>query len=167
MKAALWVPLVLAAALVLDARGQPPLKDASVDELVTRLAPAPGASRSARNLVPEARPPGVDLVVHFEFDSARLQRASVPLLEKLAAAMQDPRLKEARFRVEGHTDARGGAAYNQSLSLRRAQSVAGFLESKGVSRARLEPVGKGFAEPLDKADPTAPENRRVRISPQP
>lgn len=167
MKAALWVPLVLAAALASNAWGQQPLKDASVDELVTRLAPAPGASRSARNLVPEARPPGVDLVVNFEFDSARLLPASVPLLEKLAAAMRDPRLEETRFRVEGHTDAKGSAAYNQALSLRRAQSVAGFLESKGVSRARLEPVGKGFAEPFDKADPNASANRRVRISPQP
>ena len=134
---------------------------------MTKLAPAPGASRSARNLVPQAQPQGVDLVVNFEFDSARLQPASVPLLEKLAAAMQDPRLKEARFRVEGHTDATGSAAFNEALSLRRAQSVAGFLESKGVARDRLEPLGKGFAEPLDKANPNAPENRRVRISPQP
>lgn len=167
MKLAAILALVVAAAIPGSLLAQPPIKDATVDELADRLAPPLDASRGGRNLVPQPKPQGVDLVVNFEFDSARLQPASLPLLEKLAEAMKTPRLLEMKFQVEGHTDAKGGAQYNEALSLRRAQSVVAFLESRGIVRGRLEPAGKGFAEPLDKSNPNAAENRRVRISPKP
>lgn len=139
-----------------------PVKDASVDELVRQLAPTGATTRSLRNLTPEKRQ--IDLVIGFDFDSSKLQPASVPLLERLAAAMRTPRLEPLRFKVEGHTDAKGSARYNEELSARRAQAVVTFLATQGVEGARLEAEGKGFKEPLDATQPTAPENRRVRIS---
>lgn len=159
--------LFLAAALAPDLRAQRPVEDATVDELVSRLTPPPSLSRSARNIVPQPRAPSIDLVVNFDFDSARLQSRSLPLLEKLAEAMKAERLAPLRFLVEGHTDAKGGARYNEELSLRRARSVAAYLVSRGVDGNRLEAAGKGFAEPLDGTNPHAPENRRVRIAPNP
>ena len=64
---------------------QAPVRDASVGEMVERLAPQPAATtRSLRNLVPQKRE--LDLVVQFDFDSARLQNVSKPLLDNLAAA---------------------------------------------------------------------------------
>lgn len=167
MKVAAILLLALASAVPAGLLAQPPLKDASVEDLTDRLAPPLGASRGGRNLVPQPKPQGVDLVVNFEFDSARLQPGSLPLLEKLAEAMKTSRLSDMNFQVEGHTDAKGSARYNEALSLRRAQSVVAFLESRGIVRGRLEAAGKGFAEPLDKSNPNAAENRRVRISPKP
>jgi outer membrane protein OmpA-like peptidoglycan-associated protein len=141
---------------------QAPVRDASVGEMVERLAPQPTATtRSMRNLVPQKRE--LDLIVQFDFDSARLQAVSKPLLENLAEAMATQRLVGTRFLVQGHTDAKGTAAYNEALSARRAQSVAEFLQSKGIRAERLKTEGKGFNELLLRDQPEAPENRRVRI----
>ncbi len=154
--------LLLTAGLLGAAQAQPPVRDASVEELVDQLAPARALTRGLRNLVPEKRQ--IDLVINFDFDSARLQAASKPLLEKLAEALGSDRLQALRFKVEGHTDAQGSAAYNEALSARRAQSVLAFLQTSGVAAGRLQAEGRGATELLDPAHPQAPENRRVRIS---
>lgn len=66
----------------------------------------------------------------------------------------------------GHTDSRGSNEYNQSLSERRANSVAKYLLSKGVIEARIEAVGFGEDNPI--ADNATAEgrslNRRVELS---
>ena len=155
------VLLILAAGVFGVVQAQP-IQDASVDELVQQLAPPKPATRGLRNLVPEKRQ--IDLVINFDFDSARLQTNSQPLLEKLAEALGTERLQALRFKVEGHTDAKGSAAYNEALSAKRAQAVLEFLQSHGVQPGRLQAQGKGFAELLNPANPQAAENRRVRIS---
>ncbi len=67
--------------------------------------------------------------------------------------------------VIGHTDNTGDAAYNASLSERRAQSVAGILVSEGVSSSRVRSIGRGEDAPI--ASNLTPEgrqqNRRVEI----
>ncbi len=139
-----------------------PLATPSTEELVRALSPgATTRGLGARNLRVEA--PSVDLTVGFEFDSATLQPQARALVERLAEAMDSPALRALRFRVEGHTDARGSAAYNEGLSSRRARAVVDTLIARGVATGRLEAVGKGFSEPLDPADPGAPVNRRVRV----
>ena len=142
---------------------QAPLKNATVEEMVNKLAPAPATAttRSLRNIAPQVRQ--IDLVVNFDFDSAKLQSASRPLLENLAQAMNNDRLKSTRFKVEGHTDAKGSAKYNDELSSRRAQAVAEFLASQGVAVERIQSQGKGFTQLLNPQQPEAAENRRVRI----
>lgn len=133
----------------------------SVDDMVKALTPAPktrSLGSSTRNLVPT-----LDLTVNFDFDSARLRPDGRDLLKSLASALSDPRLQNFKFRVEGHTDGQGTEAYNDQLSQRRADAVVAFLASTGVSPERLEPVGKGFRELLDQADPKSPSNRRVRV----
>ena len=138
-----------------------PVQSASVDELVDKLAP-PATTRSLRNLKPERRK--IDLIVNFDFGSAKLQDSSKPLLASLAEAMASERIKALRFAVEGHTDAVGNASANQQLSEKRAQSVVAFLSNKGVEKERLVAEGKGFSELLLPDMPHAKENRRVRIS---
>jgi outer membrane protein OmpA-like peptidoglycan-associated protein len=116
----------------------------------------PGVEDMVRALTPQARTrslagstrnlqPMLDLTVHFDFDSATIRAESKKPLQDLAQALQDGRLSSFRFQVEGHTDAQGTAAYNDSL----------------------QPVGKGFRELLDTADPKSAKNRRVRILTQP
>lgn len=70
-----------------------------------------------------------------------------------------------RFRVEGHTDDQGAAAYNDALSLRRARAVAKVLIDAGIAVDRVEVKGYGFSRPLQKNDTDAArqENRRVAI----
>ncbi len=134
----------------------------SVDEIVRALQPQPAATRGmGRNLKVERAQ--IDLTVEFDFDSARLRSESLPVLERLGAAMKSDALGKLRFRIEGHTDGAGSADYNLKLSNRRAQAVGDFLGAQGVPRARLESVGKGASEPLIAADPLAPANRRVRV----
>ena len=78
--------------------------------------------------------------------------------------MRSERLSALRFRVEGHTDAKGNPAYNLRLSQRRADSVIGHLTAAGVERTRLNAEGRGATELLRPDAPNAIENRRVRIT---
>ena len=85
------------------------------------------------------------------------------LLARLAQALVSPELADGRFRIEGHTDARGAAAYNQRLSAARAEAVAHFLVQRGVAADRVQAVGRGSSEPANPRDPIAAENRRVHV----
>lgn len=67
--------------------------------------------------------------------------------------------------VLGHTDSTGSDAYNQALSERRAQSVASYLSSHGVARARMGIRGFGESQPIasNESEAGRSENRRVEI----
>jgi len=55
--------------------------------------------------------------------------------------------------VEGHTDRLGSQAYNQKLSMRRAEAVKSYLVSAGgVDAGRVSAVGKGESQPVTKAE---------------
>ena len=148
-----------------------PLNSASAEEIVNRLTQSsPNSLGMSRNLFPEAvnnsRPtekPQIDLVVNFDFDSARILPNSKPILNNLAKAMNMPALKANSFTVEGHTDAVGAPGYNLQLSNRRAAAVIFYLQEMGVGDIRLTAVGKGSTELLLPSNPEAAENRRVRI----
>jgi outer membrane protein OmpA-like peptidoglycan-associated protein len=118
---------------------------------------------TAAQQMPSAVVGKIDLTVHFDFNSDKIQGRSKPLLDKVVQVMTDQRLDALRFRVEGHTDAKGGAAYNDSLSKRRADAVVIYLAQQGVQTARLKAQGKGFRELADSADPSSALNRRVTI----
>jgi outer membrane protein OmpA-like peptidoglycan-associated protein len=139
------------------------VQQASKEDLIEKLTPpAPPTTRSLRNIVP--KPVNVDLSINFDFDSARLQANSKPLLDNLAQAMNSERLSQLKFKVEGHTDAKGKNEYNQELSARRASAVQAYLVGQNVPAERLQAEGKGASELLLPDKPLASENRRVRIS---
>ena len=158
--------LALALLMTLAPVGAQLLQQASKEDLIEKLTPpAAPATRSLRNIAP--KPVTVDLSINFDFDSARLQASSKPLLDNLAQAMNSERLSALRFKVEGHTDAKGKPEYNQDLSARRALAVQNYLLSQNVGAQRLQAEGKGASELLDPDQPLASENRRVRISVNP
>jgi outer membrane protein OmpA-like peptidoglycan-associated protein len=103
------------------------------------------------------------LLINFDLNSTTVKPESQEALGNLSQAMLSKELMNSRFAVEGHTDAKGSAAYNIDLSQKRAQSVADFLVTKGVAADRLDKFGKGFSELANPLQPLAPENRRVRI----
>lgn len=67
--------------------------------------------------------------------------------------------------VVGHTDNTGSAAFNQTLSLQRAQSVSNILVSNGVPSNRLVPIGKGEDQPVasNLTEEGKAQNRRVEV----
>ncbi|POF29795.1 OmpA family protein [Roseibium marinum] len=115
-------------------------------------------------LPPEVELPRINLTVNFEFDSASLTNDGILTLQALGVALQDPRLKNMRFQIAGHTDLRGSYQYNVSLSQRRALTVAEFLAAfYGIPRQQLYPVGYGESRPVDPYNPSSGLNRRVEI----
>ncbi|CAM3733115.1 OmpA family protein [Kerstersia gyiorum] len=99
----------------------------------------------------------------FTSSSAALQPALLPVLDSVARALvQHP---EVRAKVIGNTDNTGSAAYNQKLSVERAQSVSTYLQQRGVAPGDLTIEGRGFSDPVasnDTAEGRA-ANRRVEI----
>ena len=65
----------------------------------------------------------------------------------------------------GHTDSVGTDAYNQKLSVRRAESVKAYLVSKGIEKNRIYTEGKGEKQPVadNKTKEGRAKNRRVEI----
>ena len=126
--------------------------------------PASTAGAAAQPVtVTPPKPASIDLAIQFEFDSSKVSPASKKTLDILAIALASPELAGLRFRIEGHTDSKGSVAYNQKLSQARANEVKRMLVTQKIAGSRLVTVGKGSSEPLNAADPTAGENRRVRI----
>ena len=147
-----------------------PIKKATANDLVEKLAPAiddqpKTRSLGSRNIIPQ--PKSIDLVIQFDLDSAKLKEPSKPLLDSLVEAMKNDRLATIKFKIEGHTDAQGSEQHNLKLSQSRADSVMAYLTSQGVDKERLAGEGKGFSELLLPEKPKAAENRRVRITTQP
>ena len=68
--------------------------------------------------------------------------------------------------VAGHTDSSGSDQYNQTLSERRAQAVAGYLSSHGVKTQRLMTIGAGEGHPVAANDTEQgrSQNRRVELT---
>ena len=65
----------------------------------------------------------------------------------------------------GHTDSVGSEAYNQKLSVRRAEAVTAYLVSKGIEKNRIYTEGKGEKQPVadNKTKEGRTKNRRVEI----
>jgi len=143
-----------------------PVDNANAQQIIDQLAPPVQSNSSSpsfrtRNLKPVHR--SIDLVIQFDFDSARLQPISKPLLDELATAMNSERLAQINFQIEGHTDAKGTDTYNKGLSQRRAQAVMQYLKDKGIAVERLGSRGLGASQLLYPDQPMAAENRRVRV----
>lgn len=102
-----------------------------------------------------------DLMIGFELNSDQLTPAGTASAQVFARSLLTPELRASRFRIEGHTDERGGRGINVPLSVRRAQRVADFLIAQGVDPARLETRGFGSMQPLPGRRATSPANRRV------
>jgi outer membrane protein OmpA-like peptidoglycan-associated protein len=102
--------------------------------------------------------------VTFAFDSADLNTQFYPVLDKVAGTLQE--YDKTVIEVAGHTDSVGSDTYNLGLSQRRADSVAAYLASHGVTRTRVVTVGAGEGHPVasnDTEDGRA-QNRRVEIT---
>lgn len=102
--------------------------------------------------------------VTFATDSSDLNPAFFDVLNSVGKVLKQ--FDKTVVEVAGHTDSTGSEQYNQSLSERRAATVAQYLEAKGVATQRILTVGMGEMRPV--ADNGTPEgrqaNRRVEIT---
>ncbi len=99
----------------------------------------------------------------FDFDKSVLKPDGKAKLDDLTSKLQGMNL-EVIIAV-GHTDSIGTDAYNQKLSVRRAEAVKAYLVSKGIEANRVYTEGKGKKQPVasNKTAAGRAKNRRVEI----
>ena len=99
----------------------------------------------------------------FDFNKADLKQEAKTKLDDLVSKTKEINL-EVIIAV-GHTDSIGGDAYNDKLSVKRAESIKTYLTSKGVEANRVYTEGKGKKQPVadNKTAEGRAKNRRVEI----
>lgn len=151
---------------LVDALTPPQAASAPDDGIRTRsfrpaMRPAATAGGAATAGVAAGR---ASILVTFVTDRADLTAPARGALDVLAAAMKSERLAGVRFTIEGHADPRGSEDHNLRLSQARAESVRDYLISRhGLDARRVDAVGKGSSNLMNKTQIAAPENRRVTI----
>ena len=164
----------------------PALANAECDpDLVPKSAPAPAKPAAAAPAKPAAAPakpaaaapakpaaaaprPTTEKVTLaadalFDFDKAVIKSDAKAKLDDLVAKLKAINL-EVIIAI-GHTDSVGSAAYNQKLSLKRAEAVKAYIISKGIEPNRVYTEGKGEKQPIadNKTKAGRSKNRRVEI----
>ena len=130
-------------------------------------APAAPAATPAAPVAKPATPTSSKVTyaadAFFDFDKAVLKPAGKAKLDDLASKVKGINL-EVIIAV-GHTDSIGTDAYNQKLSVRRAEAVKAYLVSKGIEKNRVYTEGKGEKQPVadNKTAEGRAKNRRVEI----
>ncbi|HEX7220288.1 MAG TPA: OmpA family protein [Burkholderiales bacterium] len=127
-------------------------------------APAPEKPKPA----PEKPKPVAEKVtfaadVLFDFDKSVIKPEGRSKLDDISGKAKGVNL-EVVIAI-GHADSTGSAAYNQRLSVRRAESVKAYLVSKGIEANRVYTEGKGEKQPVadNKTRDGRAKNRRVEI----
>lgn len=105
-----------------------------------------------------------NIAVQFDFNSARIRPDSFRAVGLIADALYHPYLQGYRFLIVGHTDGKGNRDYNLKLSQQRADAIReALINPFGIRAARIESVGLGEEQLLNRANPEAAENRRVQL----
>lgn len=97
----------------------------------------------------------------FETNSSNLKSETSNNIDQIAQILK--KYPENNIQVVGHTDSDGPEAYNQSLSERRAASVASRLESNGVPNKYMNSEGAGETQPVADNNSAAGKSRNRRV----
>jgi outer membrane protein OmpA-like peptidoglycan-associated protein len=118
-----------------------------------------------------------DAVVHFDTDKSTLQCDSKERLSRVVGAISRVLDAVDSITIVGHTDLRGTADHNKTLSKQRADAVLKYLADSGVPRKMMTGVGKSYLQPFgygtdqsmpvikkaNDSDLAMAENRRVHF----
>ncbi len=145
-------------------------KPAPAPVAALKPAPAPAVVAPAPKPAPAPapQPPAATKVTYaadafFDFDKAVLKAEGKAKLDDLVGKVKSINL-EVIIAV-GHTDSVGSDAYNQKLSVKRAEAVKAYLVTKGIEKNRVYTEGKGEKQPVadNKTTEGRAKNRRVEI----
>ncbi|QMV64501.1 OmpA family protein [Pseudomonas berkeleyensis] len=105
--------------------------------------------------------------ITFGSNSADISSSFYPTLNSLVLVFKE--FNKNGVDIVGHTDSTGSQELNQSLSQRRAQSVANYLTANGVPGQRISAYGAGPSQPIasNSTDAGRAQNRRVEINLRP
>jgi OOP family OmpA-OmpF porin len=131
-------------------------KPANTTRHTTRVTMATAPARTGSGLV--------DLQMTFGNASWVMSDSDKATANTLTQVLMEPANAEKLVEIGGHTNSVGNAAYNESLSQRRAEAVKEYLVANGVPADRLKAVGYGSSQPVQGSDPAAGENRRVVLT---
>jgi len=129
--------------------------------------PTPAKPPVAEPAKPAAQPTASKVTyaadAFFDFDKATLKPDGRAKLDDLAAKIKSINLEVVV--AVGHTDHTGSHAYNDKLSVRRAEAVKAYLVSKGIDKSRIYTEGKGKRQPIadNKTRAGRAQNRRVEV----
>jgi OOP family OmpA-OmpF porin len=125
--------------------------------------PAPAPAPAAPAMAPVSEKVTMSADAHFDFDKAVIKPEGKARLDDLADKLKAVNL-EVIIAI-GHTDSIGTNAYNQKLSVRRANAVKAYLVSKGIEANRIYTEGKGETQPVadNRTKEGRAKNRRVEI----
>ena len=142
--------------------------DGALKPVAAAVAPAATPAPAAPAPAPAPAPAVASKVTFsadafFDFDKSVLKPEGKAKLDDLASKVKGINL-EVVIAV-GHTDSVGSDAYNQKLSVRRAEAVKAYLVSKGIEKNRVYTEGKGEKQPIadNKTKEGRAKNRRVEI----
>ena len=128
-------------------------------------APAPKAAEPAPEAKPVDKKEKITLQAdaYFDFDKSTLKAEGKAKLDDLAGKLGQVNVET--IVATGHTDSVGTDAYNQGLSVRRANTVKAYLVSKGVAAERVLVEGKGETQPVasNATKDGRAQNRRVVV----
>jgi OOP family OmpA-OmpF porin len=133
----------------------------------TPATAAPGCDGAIAAAKAAPKPAGAKVTLNadalFDFDKSALKPAAVASLNSLAGKVKSLTLEV--IVAVGHTDSVGTDAYNQKLSIRRAEAVKKHLVSQGIDAKRIYVEGKGESQPVadNKTAEGRAKNRRVQI----
>jgi OOP family OmpA-OmpF porin len=167
----MWL-LLTALAFVAGCATEQAAKPAPTPAAPTPAAPAPApAPQPVQQVRPVEAPkpkPVAEKVtfasdVLFDFDKSVVKPEGKAKLDDLSGKVRGVNL-EVVIAI-GHADSIGSDAYNQKLSVRRAESVKAYLVSKGLEANRVYTEGKGKKQPVadNKTREGRAKNRRVEI----
>jgi OOP family OmpA-OmpF porin len=135
--------------------------DSDGDGVVDHLDKCPNTPRGAT--VNEAGCWSLEATALYDSNSSYIRAEAYPLLDEVAIILEKNPAMEVE--VQGHTDNKGTAKYNQWLSEKRAQRVKDYLVSKGVDPSRLAAKGYGLTQPVasNGTEEGRAQNRRVEL----
>ena len=133
------------------------------EESVTESSIATVEVLSPETYQTKTAPISTSATIFFDFDKSNLTSRSIQTLRGVISSMKDN--SSLILVLEGHADERGTREYNLALGQRRAESVADYLESRGIRRSRLVVKSYGEERPaVDSSNENAwAKNRRVEI----
>jgi outer membrane protein OmpA-like peptidoglycan-associated protein len=100
----------------------------------------------------------------FAVDKSDVNTTAQTNVTELATTLN--KYDDTEVLIEGHTDADGADAYNESLSERRAKAISRALVAQGVQPGRISTMGYGETQPVEDnstAEGKA-QNRRVEVA---